>query len=339
MKVDFYFPPSPPEGAQEAARRAAEIGYDGFFTAETSHDPFLPLTLAAQAAPRLELGTAIAVAFPRSPMVTAVTAWDLAAQSQGRFILGLGTQVRAHIVRRFSTDWTSPGTRLGEYVEALRAIWRTFQHGETLAFSGEHYRFSLMTPFFDPGPIEHPDIPVAIAGVGPHLSRLAGESCDGLHVHPFHTVAYLDEVVLANIRSGAEKVGRSLADVDRIATVFVVSGRDEAEMAQRAAAVKQQIAFYASTPSYRPVLETSGWDFGPRLSAMSRRGEWDRMAAVIPDDVLHSVAVVAPPEELGAAIRSRYGDRLQRVGLYALGGVEAFDDETLARVVADIRSG
>lgn len=337
MKVDFYFPPSAPRSAGPAAERAARVGFDGFFTAETSHDPFLPLMVAAGAAQNLELGTAIAVAFPRSPMVTAMTAWDLAEASGGKFILGLGTQVKAHITRRFSTEWGSPGPRLRDYVLALRAIWDAWSRQEPLRHQGQFYEFSLMTPFFDPGPISHSHPPVAIAGVGPYLSRLAGEICEGFHVHPFHTVAYLDQVVLPNLAEGAAAVGRSLEDCQRISTVFVVTGADSAEVEQSMEPVKQQISFYASTPSYAPVLEASGWDFGPELTAMSKRGRWEEMAGVITDDVVDEIGVVAPIDKLGSAIRQRYGDRLQRVGLYNLGGAAGLDDDALAQVVSDIK--
>lgn len=337
MKVDYYYPPLPPGSAAEAAHRAARIGYDGFFTTETSHEPFLPLALAAQAEPDLTLGTAIAVAFPRSPMVTAQLAWDLASLSQGRFVLGLGTQVRAHVTRRFSTEWTAPGPRLREYVQALRAIWRSFQHSERLRFDGEYYRFSLLTPFFDPGPISHPEIPVAIAGVGPYLSGLAGELCDGFHVHPFHSVRYLDSVVLPEMRAGAERAGRTLEDVERISTVFIVTGRDEAETNQVREMVRQQIAFYASTPSYRPVLDAHGWDFGDELTRLSKRGDWAAMASLVDDDVVDEVAVSAPPDRLGEAIKERYGDRIQRVGFYAVGGDGMFTEAEWAEIVAGAR--
>ncbi|HLU32361.1 MAG TPA: TIGR03617 family F420-dependent LLM class oxidoreductase [Acidimicrobiia bacterium] len=339
MKVDFYFPPGPPREARTAAEYAARLGFDGFFSAETSHDPFFPLLTAADAAPDLDLGTAIAVAFPRSPMITAATAWDLAQISGGRFILGLGTQVRAHITRRFSTEWGSPGPRLRDYIASLRAIWDTWQNGTPLRHDGEFYKFSLMTPFFDPGPIPHPDIPVAIAGVGPYLSRLAGEVCDAFHVHPFHTVSYLDEVVLPNMTAGAEASGRSVDDCQRISTVFVVTGRDDAEMEQMATLVKQQISFYASTPSYAPVLEASGWDFGPRLTAMSKRGEWGEMAAVITDEVVAEVGVVAPVDQVGAAIKERYGNRVQRIGFYNLGGLASLDEDAIGQIISDIRGG
>lgn len=337
MKVDFYYPPSPPDGASEAAIRAKDLGFDGFFTAETQYDPFLPLAFASKTAPELEIGTAIAVAFPRSPMVTAMTAWDLARLSNGRFLLGLGTQVRGHITRRFSTEWMSPGPRLKDYILSMRAIWETWQNAVPLRYEGEFYQFSLMTPFFNPGPIPNPQIPIYIAGVGPYLSSLAGEICQGFHVHPFHTTAYLDAVVLPNMQKGAEMAGRSLEEVERVTTVFVMTGRDDAEIEESKAAVRQQIAFYASTPSYRPVLESSGWDFGERLTALSKRGKWDEMAAQVPDEALTEVGVVAPVDRLGGAILERYGDRVQRVGLYSLGSVLDIDPEARRQVVSDLK--
>jgi probable F420-dependent oxidoreductase len=334
MRVDSYFPPGPPAAAAASARRASDLGFDGFFTAETAHDPFIPLAFAAEAAPDLDLGTAIAVAFPRSPMVMAQVAWDLAELSGGRFILGLGTQVRAHITRRFSVEWTSAGSRLRDYIGALRTIWEAFQTGGKLSFESDSYNFSLLTPFFAPEPMGHWQIPVAIAGVGPYMSKLAGELCQGFHVHPFHTIKYLDEVVLPNMAEGVASAGRTLDDIERISTIFVVTGRDESELARARMAVKQQVAFYASTPAYSIVLETEGWDFGPRLSSMSRRGEWAEMAAVVPDEVIDAVAVVGAPEEIGAKIKARYGDRVQRVGYYTLDGAPMPEGEDLAAMVA-----
>ncbi len=338
MKVDFYFPPGPPEGASDAALHAAEIGYDGFFTAETQYDPFLPLALASSTEPGLELGTAIAVAFPRSPMVMAMTAWDLARMSRGKFMLGLGTQIRAHIVRRFSTVWDSPGPRLREYVLSLRAIWGSWQSSTPLSFEGDYYKFSLMTPFFDPGPIQHPDIPVYIAGVGPYLSRLAGELCQGFHVHPFHTVRYLDEVVLPAIRSGAETSGRALDDVERVTTVFVMTGETDSEIEQAMGPVRQQISFYASTPSYKPVLEANGWDFGEELNAMSKRGQWSEMADIVPDEAVITVGVAAPIDRLGEAIKERYGDRVQRIGFYTIGSALGANPEAVKEVIRQLRA-
>jgi probable F420-dependent oxidoreductase len=338
MKVDYYLPPTTPAASvPDEARRVAGLGYDGLFTAETSHDPFIPLALAATASPGLTLGTAIAVAFPRSPMVTAQVAWDLAAMSQGRFILGLGTQVKPHIVRRFGMEWTTATARLRDYIDALRAIWTSFQTGEGLRFDSDEYRFTLLTPFFNPGPIDHPEVPIAIAGVGPKLAQLAGERCQGFHVHPFHTVRYLDDVVIPNIATGAAGHGRSVSDVDLIATVFVVTGRDEAEMAAATKAAKQQMAFYASTPSYRGVLEAHGWDVGEELNRMSRRGEWNAMADVIGDEMVSTVGIVAEPDRVGQAIRDRYGDRIARIGYYTLDGAPTLSDDELAAMVASTR--
>jgi len=337
MKVDFYYPPSPPEGASEAAVVALNLGYDGFFTAETQHDPFLPLALAASASPTLEIGTAIAVAFPRSPMLTAMTAWDLARMSRGRFMLGLGTQVRAHIVRRFSTTWDRPVPRLREYILALRAIWGSFQNSAPLAFEGDFYQFSLMTPFFNPGPIPNPDVPIFIAGVGPHLSRLAGELCSGFHVHPFHTVRYLDEVVLPGITAGAGASGRTIDDVELATTVFVMTGATESEVQQAMDPVRQQIAFYASTPSYLPVLEAEGWDFGGELNAMSKRGRWEEMARLVPDEAVLTVGVAATADRLAEAIQDRYGDRVQRLGFYTIGPTLETDPEGLGEVIRRLK--
>jgi probable F420-dependent oxidoreductase len=337
MKVDFYYPPAPPDGASDAAMEAADLGYDGFFSAETQYDPFLPLAFAAKATDRLDIGTAIAVAFPRSPMVTAMTSWDLARLSDGRFILGLGTQVKGHITRRFSTEWSSPGPRLADYIASLRAIWGSWQNSVPLHHQGDFYRFSLMTPFFDPGPITHPDIPVYIAGVGPYLSRLAGSMCDGFHVHPFHTVAYLDQVVLPNLIEGARSEGRSRDDVEMATTVFIMTGESDEEIERAMEPVRQQISFYGSTPSYRPVFEASGWDFHERLHAMSRRGEWGEMAAVVPDEAVLEVGVAAPVGRLADAVKERYGDRVQRVGFYTIGSMLEMDRDAFRDVIRGLK--
>lgn len=337
MKVDYYLPPGPPGAAAEQAVRAARIGFDGVFSAETTRDPFLPLVAAGMAAPRLDLGTAIAVAFARSPMTVAHTAWDLAEMSHGRFLLGLGTQVRGHVTRRFSMPWSSPGPRMREYLGALRAVWDAWRNGTPLRFEGEHYRFTLMTPFFTPAPIPY-DIPVFIAGVGEYMSRLAGEMCHGFHVHPFHTVPYLRRVVLPAMAAGAESAGRTLGDVERCCAVFVATGRSDREVAAAMEAVRLQIAFYASTPAYRGVLETHGWDMGPRLSALSKRGDWGGLSALIPDEMVREVAVVAPVEGLAAAIRDRYDGVLQRIGFYMPVPPE-LDEEGWTGLVSEIHDG
>jgi probable F420-dependent oxidoreductase len=236
-------------------------------------------------------------------------------------------------------EWVAPGPRIRDYLLALRAIFRTWQEGVPLDYQGQHYQLSLMTPFFNPGPIRHPEIPLAIAGVGPYMARLAGELCQGFHVHPFHTVRYLDQVVLPNLSLGAEQSGRARADVELIATVFVVTGRNQEELERALDPVRFQIAFYASTPSYAGVLELHGWDFGPQLNAMSRKGEWGEMAGLIPDEVVEEVAVVAPLDRLGPAIRDRYGSRLQRLGYYALDHDIGWSDEEWGQLIAGSRDG
>ena len=333
MKVDYYYPHAPSPAAADAAVEAHRLGHTGFFTAETQHDPFLSVVSAAASGADLEYGTAIALAFPRSPMVTAMIAWDLARLTGGRFLLGLGTQVKAHITRRFSTEWDSPGPRLRDYISALRAIWDTWQNSTPLRYEGEFYKLTLMTPFFDPGPIPHPEVPVYIAGVNEYLSALAGELCQGFHIHPFHTVEYLDAFVLPNIEKGARRSDRTLEDIERVTTIFVMTGESDSEVEQSMAAVRQQVAFYASTPSYRPVLESSGWDFGEKLHSMSRRGEWDKMAAEVPDDAVLSVGVAATVDELPDAIKARYGDRVQRVGFYTLGSILDVDPDARRAVI------
>jgi probable F420-dependent oxidoreductase len=336
MKVDYYLPSTSLRDVGDAAERAQRLGYDGVFSADTAHEPFLPIVVAAERAPGLDFGTSIAVAFARSPMVVASTAWDLADLTGGRFLLGLGTQIRAHITRRFSMPWDSPGPRMREFIHAMKAVWNTWQTGEKLSFNGDHYSLTLMTPFFNPGPMEHHDIPVYIAGVGPYMSRLAGEVCDGFHAHPFHTVKYLNDVVLPNMAEGAALAGRSVDDVEMVSVVFVVTGETEAEMDEMRRDVKQQIAFYASTPAYRGVLDTHGWDFGDTLTAMSKRGEWATMADVVPDEVVDEVAVVAPLGELGAAVHARYDGLLDRLGFYTLGssGIDLTDDQWATLIAA-----
>lgn len=342
MKVDYSFSPDEMAIAGERAAWAEQAGFDGLFTSETKHDPFLPIVPAALAAPTLQLGTAIAVAFGRSPMTVAHTAWDLASLTRGRFLLGLGTQVRAHITRRFNMPWDSPGPRLREYVEALRAIWRSWQTGEPLNFKGEFYEFTLMTPFFNPGPIDHPDVPIYIAGVGEYLSRVAGQVSDGVHIHPFHTMRYLDEVVFPAMAAGAQERGRELSHVETVVPVFVITGRDETEMANSEFATKLQIAFYASTPTYRAVLDLHGWEVGPQLTAMSKRGEWLAMGSLIPDEMVSELAVRAPLGDLGAAVADKYRGKVDRIGFYfpelpGQGPVIELSDDDWKRLIAGAR--
>lgn len=341
MKIDFYLEDSSLKGGGEQAARARELGFDGIFTSETAHDPFLRTMMAATVAPGLRVGTSVAVAFARSPMVIAHTAWDLASYTGGRFVLGLGTQIKAHIERRFSMPWGPPAARMAEYIAALRAIWDNWQTGTPLRFRGDFYSFTLMSPFFSPdGPIVHPNIPVHLAGVGPGMARLAGEVADGYHIHPFHTPRYLQEVTVPAIKAGADRKGRASDQVELVSSVMVITGSTEAEMEESRRQVRQQIAFYASTPSYRPVLEVHGWDFGPALGALAKRGRWAEMADLVPDEAVAEVAVTAPVDQLGAAIRARCEGRLDRVGVYGLGsGLSALSEEEWKTVLAQIRGG
>ncbi len=270
------------QAAPGFARKVEEIGYGCLWTSETQHDPFLPLAVAATATSSIKLGTSIAVAFPRSPMVIAYTAWDIQKASAGRFILGLGSQVRAHNQRRFSVKFESPGPKLREVVLALRAIWDCWQNGTPLRFKGEFYNFDLMTPFFNPGPIEHPKIPIYIAGVNQYMCRMAGEVCDGLHVHPFHTPKYLREYVHPAVEEGLRTSARSRRDFEYVTATFVIVGDTEQERAANAEAVRQQIAFYASTRTYEAVLAAHGWEgIVPELHQKSLDGDWKGMAQLI----------------------------------------------------------
>lgn len=303
--------------AAEAARTAETLGFDGLWTAETQHDAFLPLVLAAEHTRRIQLGTAIAVAFARSPTELAYTAWDLQSLSQGRFILGLGTQVKAHIERRFGMPWDSPTVRLREMILGMRALWNTWQTGAKLNFRGEFYKLTLMAPFFNPGPIEHPHIPIFIAGVNKGLCQLAGELCEGFHVHPFHSTRYLREVTLPNIAIGLEKNGRTRADMQLSSSIFVITGQTPAETDAARQAVRAQIAFYASTPSYHAVMETHGWlDTAERLGMMAARQQWPDMAALISDEMLDVFAVTGAPDELAGLIQQRYAGLLDRINYY-----------------------
>ena len=303
--------------AGETARAAEEIGFSGVWSSETKHDAFLPLAIAADATEEISLGTSIAVAFSRSPMEVAQTAWDLQNLSDGRFTLGLGTQVKAHVTRRFSMPFDRPAARLRDYILALRAIWRSFQAGEPLKYEGEFYRHTLLTPFFDPGPIEHPDISVHIAGVNERLASVAGEVCDGFHVHPFHSPEYVRRTILPAIEQGAEKAGRSPESVDLVASAFVITGTSERESGEQREALRAQAAFYASTPSYRIVLEAHGWEeVGGRLSGLAREKKWDEMPALVTDEMLSAFAVEAAPGEVGAALKERYEGLVDRVSVY-----------------------
>lgn len=306
-----------PHSIAELAASADEMGFDGLWSHETAHDAFLPLPVAAEHSTDLEVGTRIATAFTRSPMVIAQQAWDIQEYSDGRFNLGLGTQVKAHNERRFSVDfeWESPGPRLRELIEALRHIWDVFQGREDdLDFQGEFFQLSLMADAWNPGPIDDPDIPIYIAAVNEYNIRLAGELADGICLHAFNTPSYTREVVEPLLEKGADRVDRSLEEVSVSASPFVVTGRDEAEMDERRETARERIAFYASTPTYKDVMAHHGWvETGRELHSLSRENRWDEMTDLVTDEMLEAFAVEAPLDELPAAVKAEYGDVADRV--------------------------
>ena len=292
----------------DICRLCEDIGFDGITTAEAGHDAFLPLMIAAAHTERMKLGTNIAIAFPRSPMVTAQMAWDLAHFSGGRFNLGLGTQVKGHNERRYSTPWPSaPGPRMREYLLCLKAIFASFQHpGKPTYFEGEFYRFTMMAPFFNPGPILHPQVPLYVSAVGPYMARLSGELCDGLRLHPISTFRHTRDVIVPAVAAGAAKSGRDACGFDLVGAPFLATGRTDADVEQARNSVRKQIAFYASTRSYHGVLAHHGWeDTGLELHALSVAGKWTEMPALITDDMLEEWAVVATYDRLADAVRAK----------------------------------
>ncbi|MBI3744002.1 MAG: TIGR03617 family F420-dependent LLM class oxidoreductase [Chloroflexi bacterium] len=312
-----------PKDVADRAVLAEEMGYDGVTVGETAHDPFLPLTLAAEHTTRITLGTAVAIAFPRSPMIVAQTSWDLQALSNGRFELGLGTQVKGHNERRFSTPWVPPIPRMREYVQALRAIWDTWQNGTKLNYRGQHYNFTLMTPMFNPGPLKHPRPPVLLAAVTPAMGRLAGEVADGVLLHPLCTPKYLREVMWPAFREGAARSGRSLDTFQVNCENFVITGKTAAEMRERKEAVRKQLSFYASTRTYRPVMDTHGWgETAGQLFQMSLGGQtgggegvWQQMSSLLTDEMLNEFAVIGTHDEVVGKIKERFKGLITRMAL------------------------
>jgi probable F420-dependent oxidoreductase len=318
-----------------AASDQEETGYDGFWTAETSHDPFLPLVLAADRTERMELGTSIAVAFARNPMTLANTAYDLHAFS-GRFVLGLGSQIKPHITKRFSMEWSSPAARMREMILAIRAIWDTWNNGTRLNFRGDFYQHTLMTPFFDPGPNPNGNPKIFLAGVGPMMTEVAGEVADGFICHGFTTERYLREMTIPALERGRAKAGKTMDGFEIAGPSFVVTGNDADEMAMASAATKQQISFYGSTPAYRPVLDLHGWGgLQDELNTLSKQGRWEEMGTIVDDEILNTFAVVGEPEQIGAELHRRYGDCIQRISFYAPYKV---DRDRWKKVMADLKA-
>jgi probable F420-dependent oxidoreductase len=321
MKVDGKLGAWPTTAVIEEARRHEKAGYDGVWTSESAHDPFLPLVLAAEHTERIEVGTAIAVAFARSPMQLAYTAHDLQAYSGGRFTLGLGSQIRPHIERRFAMPWSHPAPRMREFIMAMRAIWSAWNNGTKLNFRGDFYSHTLMTPFFAPPPAPGGAPRIFLAAVGEAMTSVAGEAADGLLVHAFSTDRYLREVTLPALGRGLAKSGRTRSDAEVSCLLLVATGRTEEEMARAVAGTREQLAFYGSTPAYQGVLALHGWaELGRELNALSRStrdDKWSAMGALIDDDVLNAFAVVAEPDAVTAEIRRRFTGLADRISFYA----------------------
>jgi len=338
VKIDTLMPALAPDAARQKAQEIEAAGYDCAWTFEAANDAFFPLAFAAAATRRVDIGTNIAVAFARTPYSMAQVAWDLQRYSNGRLRLGLGTQVRQHVERRFSAEFDHPAARVTDYIRCVRAIWDTFQNGTRPDYEGPFYRFKLINPMFNPGKIEHPDIPIYLAGVNPRMCRAAGEVADGFHVHPMHSLSYLKEVVRPALDEGAKTRGMSVDDLDLYSPVFTITGETEAERAAMEQSVRRQISFYGSTPSYGALLRHHGFDdLGKQLNGLMRESKFDEMAAAIPDALLEEVAIICPPAELGARLRERYDGVLDRVSLYmAMTGDAGFNrwDELIATIHA-----
>ncbi|MGE4026451.1 TIGR03617 family F420-dependent LLM class oxidoreductase [Mycolicibacterium sp.] len=313
-------------------------GFDGAWMPELTHDPFPILAIAATRTTTIELGTAITVAFARNPMTMAVLGNDLQTYSSGRFLLGIGSQVKQHITRRFSMPWSAPADRMREYLQAVRAIWRCWETGERLQFSGEFYSHTLMTPYFNPGPNPFGNPALILASVGPRMTRVAGELADGLFVHAFTTERYVREVTLPALREGRVAADKddSLSGFEVCGSPMIVTGADDEQMANAEAAIRSQIAFYASTPTYRPLLQLHGWaDIGEELTAMSKNGQWAKMGQLVNDDMLDAFAIVAKPADVASRIHQRFGDVFTRTSFLAPYGLP---DHFWAPITAELQT-
>jgi probable F420-dependent oxidoreductase len=340
MKFDTYLLSQDLAAMPELTRAVEAIGFDGLWTAETAHNPFLPLTLAAEHSRSLALGTAIAVAFPRSPTVLAHLAWDLQRYSGGRFVLGLGTQVKAHIVLRFGARWEKPVRQLRETIEAIRAVWESWQTGKSLNYRGEFFTLRLMTPFFSEPPLTVPNPPIYISAVNEQMLHLAGATCEGVHIHPFHSVRYLREVAWPHLRAGMHAGGRSRVDFTAVGAVFAIPTDGRKPAAEYERFVQEQLAFYMSTPSYRTIVDLHGWmGAAEQLSVMARRGEWQAMAGLITDEMLDAFAVTGTWAELPRLVQARYAGRLLDRTAYYLPFVPGEDDPGWRATLSGFKGG
>ena len=335
LRVIYHLNTKDLKNIPQQARWAEDMGYDGLSVEETAHDPFSALMLAATTTSRVTLETRVAIAFPRSPMVVAHSARDLQDFSGGRFRLGLGTQVKGHMERRFSVPWVSPGPRLREYIQSLHAIWDTWQEGTRLDFQGRFYTFNLMTPFFSPGASLHPKPPVAISAVNPYNCRVAGQVCNGLALHPLTSIKYIKEAIIPNIETGARQAGRDPTEVKLSSSGFIITGPDTKTIAAQKEATKQRIAFYASTRTYFPVLELHGYqELGQRLHELSLQSQRAEMTGLISDEMLETFAVIGEHDEVAWRLKERMGGLVNEVEFNM--EVSGPEEETVLREIIEV---
>jgi probable F420-dependent oxidoreductase len=336
MQIDAALTITSLDAVATTASEIEATGYDGIFTFEGQHDPFFPLLLAAEHTERVQLTTAVAIAFARNPMTLAQTAYDLQLASHGRFRLGLGTQIKPHIEKRFSMPWSQPVERMRELVLAIRAIWATWHEGVPLDFRGEFYRHTLMTPFFNPGPSPYGLPSIFLAGVGPRMTEMAGEVADGFIVHPFGTERSLRELTIPALERGAARAGRNRADVEVAFPLMAVVADSDEQLARGRDAMRPRLAFYGSTPAYKVILDVHGWgDLQPELNRLSKTGDWATMSSLITDEIVDAFSVQGTPDSIGAIVRERYGDLVQRISFDTS---TRLDPARAARALAGVRA-
>lgn len=335
MKIDgpFY---ADMAGAANEAKRLAAIGYDGVYTLEGSWDPFLPLVIASEHAPELDIATGIAVAFPRNPSHIAYQAWDLQKFSKGKFMLGIGSQVKAHIEKRFGLPFDAPAARMREYILAVKAFFDCWQNGTRLDFQGKYYRHTLMTPMFNPGPNPYGIPPILLGALGPLMTQVAGEVADGLIVHPFNSLPFLEDKALPAVRKGLEKSGRSEDDFIIQVNAIIITGETEAEYKAAEDSVKGLLGFYASTPAYRPPMDAVGLgDLQPKLNELSKQGKWDQLGDYINDEFIDAFCVRGKPDEIADKLKKKYGSYVDRLAIYA---PYAAPDKMWAGIIKDLKA-
>ena len=321
----------------DGSRAAEAIGYDAVLVEETKDDPYQLLALGAAATTTLGIGTSVAMAFPRSPTITAMSAWSLQKLSAGRFVLGLGSQVRGHVRRRFGMEWHPPAPWMRDYVGAVRAVWRAWQDREPLAYESDHYDLSLMVPLFDPGPIDHPDIPIHIAAIGPNMCAVAGEVADGVRLHPICTERFIDERIKPALAVGAERADRDVSEVDVCMKPLVGTAPDDETLERVTRTVRARVAFYLSTPAYRRVFELHDWgDLADKAAALSKAQRWEELATMVPDEVLHTVATIGTHDDIVDLMVDRYGSRVDRVE-FSIPVVTPADADVLAHLLDGLR--